>query len=140
MMRVAIDNIDGPRQLAAKAPVLAQLLRQLPGPDRPDYWVAELDPPLTIVIDNHDREITHLVLAARWVGTAIGSGMTHLPVGIAYVTDSSVLTDQQLSFSKCQYVAIGTASEVSGDKPTGKLRDVMAGHIAAAFGLGKKQS
>jgi hypothetical protein len=82
-MRVAIDNIDGPSELAAKALVIAQLLRQCPGPDRPDYWIAALDPPFTIVIDNDDREITHLVLAARWVGTAIGSGMTLLPVDMS---------------------------------------------------------
>ena len=100
-MRVAIDNIDGPREFAAKTPVVAQLLRQIPGPDRPDYWVAALDRPFTIVIDNHDREITHLILAASWAGTA---------------------------------------SDVSGDRPAGKLRDVIAGHIAAAFGLGRKQS
>ena len=137
-MRLAIDNIDGPRDLADKAPVTVDLIRQIPGPDRPDYWIATLEMPLAVV-DNHDREVTHLILAARWVGTAIAAGMKHVPVGIAYVIDSSLLTDEQLSFAKCRYVAIATASDISNGRPPPKLTEILAGRIGAAFGLGKKE-
>jgi hypothetical protein len=139
-VRLAIDNIDGPRHLADKAPVIVDLVRQIPGPDRPDYWIAALETPLSMPAEHHDREVTHLILAARWVGTAIASGIKHIPVGIAYVIESSLLTDEQLSFAKCRYVAIATASDISTGNPPPKLTEVLAGRIAAAFGLGKKET
>src|SRR6516165_2475549 len=117
MVRLAVDNVDGPAALAEQAPILADLLRQIPGPDRPDYWLAVLTRPLIVVLDNHDREITHLVLAARWVGTEIVAGVRHLTIGVAYVTDPSLLADERLSFSKCDYVAIAMASDISDGKP-----------------------
>ena len=120
-MRLTITSIDGPEQLAANAPLVTDLLRQIPGPDRPDYWIAALQSPLTIVIDNYDRTITHLILAARWEGTTIASGATHLPLGIAYVTDLSLLNDPKLDFGKCHYVAIGVGSATIGDRPAGRF-------------------
>jgi hypothetical protein len=39
-----------------------------------------------------------------------------LPVGIAYVTDESVLEDVHLDFKKCKYVSIG----ISYDPAVGK--------------------
>src|ERR1700722_18526623 len=134
-MRVSIDNIDGPEDLAEQAPVIADLIRQMPGPDRPDYWIAALSSTVTVGFDNHDPDVTHLILAAWWHGTEIGTGMKHIPVAIAYVTDISVLNDQQLSFSECRYVALGTASDISGDRSIEKLTRVMAGHIRGAFGV-----
>jgi len=112
-VRLTIDNIDGPRDLADKAPVIVDLVHQIPGPDRPDYWIAALEMPLSVAVDNHDRVVNHLILAARWVGTAIASGTKHTPVSLAYVIKSSLLTDEQLSFTKCRYVAIATASDIS---------------------------
>jgi hypothetical protein len=137
-MRLTITNIDGPEQLAAKAPLVADLVRQFPGPDRPDYWIVVLQSPLAILVDNYDRTITHLILAARWQGTAIASGATHLPLGIAYVTDMSLLNDQVLDLKKCRYVAIGVGSVTTGDHPAEPLRKVIAGTIGRAFGLGTR--
>jgi hypothetical protein len=114
-MRLTITSVDGPEQLAANAPLVTDLVRQIPGLDRPDYWIAELQSPLTVVLDNFDRTITHLILAVRWEGTPIASGATHLPLGIAYVTDLSLLNDSELDFRKCHYVAIGVGSVVTGD-------------------------
>ena len=37
--------------------------------------------------------------------------MSDLPVNIAYLVDPSLIRDERLDFSKCAYVAIGTASE-----------------------------
>ena len=139
-MRLAIDNIDGPRDLADKAPVIVDLVRQIPGPDRPDYWIAALERPLSVAVDGHDREVTHLILSARWVGTAIAPGMKHTPVGVAYAIEGSLLTDEQLSFAKCRYVAIATASDISDGSPPPTLTKILAGHIGAAFGLGKKRT
>ena len=137
-MQVTIESIDGPRDLSDRAPIVVDLIREIPGPDRPDYWIAALTKPFSVVLDNHEKHITHLVITARWVGTSIRSGIQHTPVGIAYVTDQAVLTDQRLEFSKCKYVAIGTATDTSGGKPIIALKGVLAGRIGSLFGLGKK--
>jgi hypothetical protein len=139
-MRLTITSIDGPEQFAANVPLVTDLLRQIPGPDRPDYWIAELQAPLTIVQNNFEKAITHLILAARWKGTTIESGATHLPLGIAYVTDSSLMNDSELDFKKCHYVAIGIGSVSAADHQAEPLRNVIAGTIARAFGLGKRGS
>jgi hypothetical protein len=137
-MRLTITSIDGPEQLAAKEPLVTDLVRQIPGPDRPDYWIAVLQSPITVVLNNFDLTVTHLVLAARWEGTAIATGATHLPLGIAYVTDLSLLNDPELDFKKCHYVAIGIGSVATGDHPAQPLREGIAGTICRAFGLGKR--
>jgi hypothetical protein len=110
-MRMTISWVDyAPDDLYDQTPFDVDLLREIPGSDRPDYWVGALLEPLRW--EEKDREITHLVLAARWQGTSIGLGMKNLPVGIAYVTDSTLLDNGQLDFSKCAYVAIGMVKEV----------------------------
>jgi hypothetical protein len=38
--------------------------------------------------------------------------MSGLLIGIAYVTDQSVLEDEALDFGKCQCIAIGTADTI----------------------------
>jgi hypothetical protein len=137
-MRFIVTGIDGPKQLEDLALLVTNLVRQIPGPDRPDYWIAVLESPITVVIDNHDRKITHIVLVARWGGTTIASGVTHLPLGIAYVTDSSLLDDSALDFGKCRYVAIGLGSDTSDGQPVEPLHKPMAGSIGRTFGLGKR--
>ena len=87
-------------------------MRRIPGTDRPDYWLAELDRPVTWRQGDSERRITHLVVGARLEGTAISEDMAGLLIGIAYVTDQSVLEDEALDFAKCQYVAIGTADTI----------------------------
>jgi len=139
-MRFTITGIDGPKQLADLAPLETDLLRQISGPDRPDYWIAALQSPITIVIDNFDHTVTHLILAARWEGTNITNGVLHLPVGIAYVTDLSLLEDSTLDFAKCNYVAIGLGSDTSDGKPAEQLHKPMVGTIGRTFGLGGRNS
>jgi hypothetical protein len=112
----------------------------IPGPDRPDYWLAALSKPIHTVWDNDNWEISHLVLAARWEGTAIATGAMHLPLALAYVLDQSLLRDAQLDFSKCKYVAIALGSDTTGGAQAPTLKNIMAGTIGRAFGLGKRQS
>lgn len=139
-MRLTIISIDGPELLATNTPLVTDLVRQIPGPDRPDYWIAKLQSPLTVVLNNFDRTITHLILAARWEGTAIANGATHLPLGIAYVTDLSLLSDSELDLKKCHYVAIGVGSVTTGDHQAEPLRNVIVVTIGKAFGLGNRGS
>jgi hypothetical protein len=88
-MRLTITSIDGPEQLAAKAPLVTDLVRQLPGPDRPDYWIAVLQSPITVVLNDFNLTVTHLVLAARWevVIRAARPLGPHADVPAAYRTD-----------------------------------------------------
>jgi hypothetical protein len=138
-MQLTITSVDyAPEDLYDQVPILVDLIRELPGPDRPDYWLGSLRTPLRWLVENRAREITHLVVAARWGGTRIGAGVQDLPIGIAYVTDPSVLHDTQLALAKCAYVAIGLASETSGGGEARPLREILAGTITRAFGTGKR--
>lgn len=137
MMQLTISLVDyAPGDLYDQVPIVADLIREIPGEDRPDYWIAKVQHPITWLKDNIPQEITHLILAARWQGTSIAPGVENLPVGIAYVTDLSLLDDGHLDFKKCAYVAIGISTETSGDKPLKKLRSILTGSIARAFGTG----
>ena len=113
-MQVSIDEIEGPQELTERSPVVADLLREMPGKDRPDYWLARLATPLPAP---PGPDVTHIILATRWAGTAIEPGMADVLVGIAYVTDASLLNDRELTFSKSRYVAIGTATDTSAGTP-----------------------
>jgi hypothetical protein len=107
-VRLTVTSVDyAPDELHGQAPFDVALLRQIPGGDRPDYWLGSVTPPLRWVANGVEREITHLVVSARWVGGQFVTGARHLPLNIAYVTDATLLTDAQLDFAKCAYVAIG---------------------------------
>lgn len=108
---MTISGVDyAPDDLYEQTPIEVNLLREIPGKDRPDYWLGELVKPLRWA--EKQQMITHLILAARWAGTRIDTSMKSLPVGIAYVTDQTLLEDSELDFKKCAYVAIGTVKEV----------------------------
>ena len=98
-----------PEDLAAQVPFDGVLLRKIAGPDRPDYWLAELTKPLAWDDNGVARTVTNLVLSARYEGQTIEPGFQRLVVGLAYVTDDTLLSDSELEFAKCRYVAIGGA-------------------------------
>jgi hypothetical protein len=109
-MNIKVTGVDyAPDDLYGQTPFTAQILRQLPGPDRQDYWLAELATPLKWQHDGSESLVTHLVVAARWVGGVIAPGAHYLPINIAYVTDQSLLSDTHLDFAKSHYCAIGVA-------------------------------
>ncbi|MGE0358850.1 MAG: hypothetical protein AB7P08_18245 [Burkholderiales bacterium] len=137
-MQLTITSVDyAPGDLYDQVPLVVDLIREIPGDDRPDYWLGSLRAPIRWLVDNHIREVTHLVLAARWQGTAIATGAENLPVGIAYVTDQSVLNDAHLSLGKCAYVAIGISTETGGGAQPTPLKNILSGTIARGFGTGK---
>ena len=136
-MQLTIISIDyAPEELDEQLPIVAELIRELPGDDRPDYWLAQAMRPIHWLSKQGERSITHLVLAARWQGTRIEPGLEHLPVGIAYVTDDTLLQDARLDFAKCHYTAIGIASDTSSGRSARPLTSTLAGTIARAFGTG----
>ena len=138
-MDLIIESVDyAPNELYGQVPLRISLLREIPGPDRPDYWIGAAVIPIQWIENNLEKEITHVVLAARWVGTRIEPGVQHLPVGIAYVTDPSLLEDQQLDFKKCRYIAIGLSHDSSRHKMRSEKRSILSGRITRAFGKGQE--
>jgi len=138
-MELTISEVDyAPGDLPEQTPLIVDLLRELPGDDRPDYWLGELRTPIRWLHENHERRITHLILAARWEGTRIEPGIKSLPVGIAYVTNQSLLNDPRLDFSKCSYVAIGISHDTSGDKPVEPPPGILAGTVGRFFRTGNQ--
>jgi hypothetical protein len=129
IVRCSGSTEEGPMQLTAKGvdyaseelseqtPFEVRLLRQIPGSDRPDYWLGSVSPPLRWVVDGAERAVTHVVLASRYAGQGIRPGAVDVVVGISYVTDPSLLDDAQLTFAKCAYVAIGVCQD-SGAAPS----------------------
>jgi hypothetical protein len=119
--KLSITSVDlGPEELKGQTPLLIELLRELPGPDRPDYWLGRAVNPIGWIEGGIERQITHVVVAARLPNTRIESRVENLPVGIAFVIDMSQLDDEALDFAKCKYVAIGIADDKSdADKPKG---------------------
>lgn len=140
-IQLTINSIDyAPEELYDQLPLVIDLMREIPGDDRPDYWLGKATRSIKWIKDNHEYQITHLVLAARWQGTKIKTGAKNLPVGIAYVTDDTLLDDKHLDFKKCAYVAIGISTDTTdGHKPP-KLNKILSGTIATAFGKGKQKS
>lgn len=84
-------------------------LRELPGPDRTDYWLARLERPLRYARDDAEREIRYLILASRYVEESIRAGIGRIVVGIAYVLDDEQTSLPAVDMSKCLYAAIGEA-------------------------------
>lgn len=117
-MRFLITSVDyAPDELNEQTPFRGRILRRISGPDRPDYHIAELDQPLKWKKNETEVNITHIVLAARWVDGILGPMMKHTPVNIAYIVDQTVLSDEVLDFEKCFYCAIGVAEgEPEGSK------------------------
>ena len=114
-MKIRISSVDhAPGGLYGQTPFEAELLREMPGRDRPDYWLAAPDRPLRWVRDDAETRVAHIVVVARLAGTRVGRGMGGIPVGIAYVVDESLLADAELDFRKCVYVAVGFAEELPG--------------------------
>ena len=137
-MQLTITTVDyAPPDLYEQVPIVVKLIRQVPGDDREDYWLGVLKTPIHWLVEDRIREVTHLVVVARWQGTSIADGVKNLPVGIAYVTDDSILNDVRLDLAKCSYVAIGIATETEGGTKPDPLEEILVGNIAPGFGTGK---
>ena len=136
-MQLTVTSVDyAPEELYEQTPFVVDLLREIPGPDRPDYWLGKLQRPIRWLDNNLERQITHLVLAARWQGTQIKAKVENLPIGIAYVTDDSQLSESSIDFTKCKYIAIGLATETQSGKKPKRLTKILSGTIGRAFGMG----
>ena len=137
-MKLIVSSVDyAPKDLHAYCPITVHLIRQLPGPDRPDYWIGALEQHLSWIVQGIEKKISHVIVAARWQGTQIGPDFKNLPIALAYITDEAQLDEQSIDFSKCKYVAIGIATVVNLAGRVPPLKKVISGRIAPGFGTGK---
>ena len=139
--RLRIDRIDvGPGDLPPQLPAEGRLLRQIAGPDRPDYFFAVLDeaityrttltamqelgvnpdaadPQLIRIGDDGtvDLRIFAVSFAARNAGEMPHVGMKDFPVSLAYVIDNTAIRDETLDFSKLVYAAVAFISDIDGE-------------------------
>ncbi|MFI6431403.1 hypothetical protein [Rhodococcus oryzae] len=123
---VILDQADsGPAELAAQLPVRAELVRVLPGPDRPDYCLALLEKRL-VFKPGPDFDVSRVgseflrtdtdgspavlvyavVFCARFQGTQVAPDMKDLWVNLAYVIDNSQMRDGAVDFAKLENVAV----------------------------------
>ena len=109
-MKITVRSVDYETDyLYEQVPFDADFLRQIPGSDGQDYWLASLPTPLRWRRDGKDTQVTHVVFASRSVGKELAAGRSRMTVSIRYVLDQSVLTDATLDPKKVEYVAIGIA-------------------------------
>jgi len=134
--QIVITGIDsGPEDLAAQLPRAAELIRILPGSDRPDYSLAVVKEPITFhtTVEQLERGgidvgaadpqmIRHnpdgtvdlivfgLVFCARIKGDTIHLSMKEMPVNIAYIIDNTQMADPEVVFSKSYFAAVGFLS------------------------------
>ena len=140
--QIVITAVDtAPPDLAAQLPLRAELVRILPGSDRPDYSLAvakepirfhttvahleqsgvdlsTADPQMIRVNDDGsvDLIVFGLVLCARAAGETIHLSMKDLPVNIAYVIDNTQMADAEVIFAKNYFAAVGFIS-MAEDEP-----------------------
>lgn len=138
-MELQVTSVDyAPEELHDQVPLVFELLREISGSDRPDYWIGKCKTPIRWIDGSSDKDITHVVVAARWEGIRIEPHVENLPIGISYVIDESVLTDETLDFNKCSYIAIGISHEIAGGLPPKTHEGILAGTIGRFFGKGNQ--
>ena len=116
-------------ELQAQLPTTATLVRQIPGPDRADYFLVRLERPLKFhpqddfdwtrtqsEFHGHDEAgdflwIYAAIVCSLFVGTQLHAGMRHFAVRFALVIDNTLGQDATLAFEKCEYAAQAIVSD-----------------------------
>ncbi len=89
-------------------PVTCQLLRMIPGADRPDYWLAKCEKPMSF----NGKTINYLIVGTRFCGQAIKKDIGTVTLNVAYVLNETLINDARLDFSKAQPAAICVAKVI----------------------------
>ena len=107
-MRLRIDQVDfAPPEMHAQLPLDVSLLRCLADPAGQPVWLGAVETPIRWKVDDGERRVTHLLVAPRWIGTAIRSGAHELTLNIAYVTTPEPPAGPRVDAAMCEFVAIG---------------------------------
>lgn len=137
-VELTIEDVDfAPPDLYGQVPIVVGLIRAIPGHDGTDYWLGSARTPVFWSREGREDTITHVVLSAQWRGTRIQPGIEHVPVGIAFVTDQTLLDERVLDLEKCVDIAIGIASDTT-DGPVDPRGGVRLGSSRGHTGGGSK--
>jgi hypothetical protein len=135
---VTVTALDGaPDEIVAQEPLDGELLRVIPGADRPDYCVVILDRPVRfrpdpdldlgrVLAEQLTAEpdgrplvwIRAVVVVARFVGEQVTPGARGLAVDVALVLDDTTLRADLLDFAKVLPVGVGTFDHRDPPPPT----------------------
>lgn len=110
-MKLLISSVDtGPDELTSALPINARLVRQLPGPDRPDYWLVQIVSPLSLQVRGKQIECKHAVIAARFFGYSLDLPTVSIAIGFAIVVDDAQIIEPEVKFQYIEYLAVCEAS------------------------------
>lgn len=134
MPSFVVTKLDlGPEEFAEVLPLRAQLVRVMPGSDRPDYLLCTTEraipfrPPAGFDLRRaHPSFLTQdargdliaiqaVVICTRLVGDGFHVGMKDVAVNIAYVIDMSLGTDTSVDFAKLEFAAVGFIDDSPDD-------------------------
>jgi hypothetical protein len=88
MIQLTISDVDYcPEELDQQLPLVVDLIRQLPGNDRPDYWIAKARIPIRWIHENHEHLVGHLGAGSAYIdggrrwpsATGSDASIEHLP-------------------------------------------------------------
>lgn len=107
-MKLTITVVDTHSELDEQVPIEVDLIRQLAGSDRPDYWLGIPRKPIVWLSPSGRREINQVTLASRHVGRPIVTGARGLLVALGYVLDPSAIDGDRVDLRKVHYAEIAT--------------------------------
>jgi hypothetical protein len=107
-MIVVIRNFDGnPPPQGASEPMRVSLVCRLISRDGSEYWLALPSADFAYeTADGRTLQVSNVIVSPGSLGQSFAPAFEGR-VNVAYVTDSSLLTDAVLDFKKCDYVAHG---------------------------------
>ncbi len=106
-MDIKIYNCDyAPQDMESQLPICCEIIRKMKGSDRADYYLAKCEK----IIKYKEKTIRYLVIAPRFKGQELREGLDVVALGVAYVTDETLLMDTEVDFGKCIYVAVCMAA------------------------------
>lgn len=107
-MQVTITAVDTPSELDEQVPIVVDLIRQVAGSDRPDYWLGRPRKAIVWQSRTGPREIDQVTLASRHVGRPIVAGARGLLVGLGYVLEPGAIDGDRVDLRKIHYAEIAT--------------------------------
>jgi hypothetical protein len=107
-MKVTITAVDTPSELDEQVPIIVDLIRQVAGRDRPDYWLGIPRKAIVWLSRTGPREIEQVTLASRHVGRPIVSGARGLLVALGYVLDPAAIDGDRVDLRKVHYAEIAS--------------------------------
>jgi len=98
-----------PDDFINQLPILIQVIRKIPGSDRPDYWIAKSETP--IFWKDRNMTINYVIVANYFYGEKLDKNVKSIVLNVAFVVDESVINDKTLDFNKSFPIAICRAKK-----------------------------